>query len=76
LIGSDSANIATEGLSLGLAAGVTFGVSEALQIGGTLRIANWFLPSRHERIAFGEEASLADRVTMINAALVIAYHAR
>ncbi|HEU4578897.1 MAG TPA: hypothetical protein VFS67_11620 [Polyangiaceae bacterium] len=76
LIGSDSANIATEGLSLGLAAGVTFGVSETLQVGGTLRVANWFLPSRHERISFGEEASLADRVTMINAALVVAYHAR
>jgi hypothetical protein len=76
LIGSDSANIATEGLALGLAAGVTFGVSETLQLGGTLRVANWFLPSSHERISFGEEASLADRVTMINAALVVAYHAR
>lgn len=76
LVGSDSANIATEGLSLGLAAGVTFGVSETLQIGGTLRVANWFLPHSHERISFGEEASLADRVTMINAALVVAYHAR
>ena len=76
LIGADSANIATEGLSLGLATGVTFGVSDSLQIGGTLRVANWFLPSSHERISFGEEASLADRVTMINASLVVAYHAR
>ena len=76
LIGTDSANIATEGLSLGWAAGVTFGVSEQLQIGGTLRIASWLLPSTHERISFGEEASLADRVTMINASLVVAYHAR
>jgi hypothetical protein len=76
LIGTDSANIATEGLSLGWAAGITFGVSEQLQIGGTLRIASWLLPSRHERISFGEEASLADRVTMINASLVVAYHAR
>jgi hypothetical protein len=76
LIGADSANIATEGLSLGLAAGLTFGVSEVLQVGGTLRVANWLLPSGHERIAFGEEASLANRVTMINFALVVAYHAR
>ena len=32
--------------------------------------------SGHERISFGEEASLANRVTMINVALVVAYHAR
>jgi hypothetical protein len=76
LIGGDSANIATEGLSLGWAAGMTFGVSDQLQIGGTLRIASWLLPSTHERISFGEEASLADRVTMINVSLVVAYHAR
>ena len=76
LIGADSANIATEGLSLGWGAGVTFGVSDALQVGGTLRIASWLLPSSHERISFGEEASLGDRVTMINASLVVAYHAR
>ena len=76
LIGSDSANIATEGLSLGLATGVTFGVSESLQVGGTLRLANWFLPSEPEVLAFGEEASLADRVTMINFSLTVAYHDR
>jgi hypothetical protein len=76
IIGSDSANIATEGLSLGLATGVTFGVSEALQVGGTLRLANWFLPSEPEVLAFGEEASLANRITMINFALTVAYHAR
>ncbi len=76
IIGSDSANIATEGLSLGLATGVTFGVSEALQVGGTLRLATWFLPSEPEVLAFGEEASLANRVTMINFALTVAYHAR
>jgi len=76
LIGGDSANIATEGLSLGWAAGMTFGVSDQLQVGGTLRIASWLLPATHERISFGEEASLADRVTMINVALVVAYHAR
>jgi hypothetical protein len=76
LIGADSANIATEGLTLGAAAGVTFGVSEVLQVGGTLRVANWVLPAGHERISFGEEASLANRVTMINVSLVVAYHAR
>lgn len=76
LIGADSANIATEGLTLGAAAGVTFGVTDVLQVGGTLRVANWLLPSGHERIAFGEEASLANRVTMINLSLVVAYHAR
>ena len=76
LIGADSANIATEGLSLGWAAGVTFGVNDALQVGGTLRVAGWQFPSSHERISFGEEASLGGRVTMINASLVVAYHAR
>jgi hypothetical protein len=76
IIGANSANIATEGLSLGLAAGATFGVSDQLQVGGTLRFANWFLPSQQEAIAFEEEASLANRVTMINLALTVAYHGR
>jgi hypothetical protein len=76
LIGQDSANIATEGLTLGVGTGVTFGVNDVLQIGGTLRLARWFLPSSHESIAFGEEASLGDRVTMLNLSLVVAYHGR
>jgi hypothetical protein len=74
IIGSDSANIATEGLTLGLGAGATLGVNESLQVGATLRVANWFLPQTRERIAFGEEASLSDRVTMIHFALTVAYH--
>jgi hypothetical protein len=74
LIGGESANIATEGVSVGLATGVTFGVNDALQVGGALRFANWFLPSAHQSISFYEEASLGDRVTMINLALVVAYH--
>lgn len=76
LIGSDSANIATEGLSMGLAAGATFGVSPVLQLGATLRVANWFLPATPEVLAFGDEASLSDRVTMINLAITVAYHGR
>jgi hypothetical protein len=76
IIGSDSANIATEGLTLGLGAGATLGVNETLQLGATLRVANWFLPKARERIAFGEEASLSGRVTMIHFALTVAYHGR
>lgn len=76
IIGANSANIATEGLTLGLAAGATFGVNDQLQIGGTLRVANWFLPAEPESIAFEEEASLSNRVTMINLALTVAYHGR
>lgn len=76
IIGANSANIATEGFSMGLAAGATFGVNDQLQIGGTLRFANWFLPAEQEVIAFEEEASLANRVTMINVALTVAYHGR
>jgi hypothetical protein len=76
IIGSDSANIATEGLTLGIGAGATLGVNETLQLGATLRVANWFLPEARERIAFGEEASLSGRVTMIHFALTAAYHGR
>lgn len=76
LIGADSANIATEGLTLGIGAGATLGVNESLQLGATLRVANWFLPRARERIAFGEEASLSGRVTMIHFALTVAYHGR
>lgn len=76
IIGADSANIATEGLSLGLASGVTFGVNPHLQVGATLRFAQWYLPPQREAIAFGEEASLSNRVTMLNFALTVAYHSR
>jgi hypothetical protein len=75
-IGANSANIATEGLSVGLATGIAFGVTPSLQVGGTLRVAEWFLPSRPEVIAFGEEASLSNRVTMINFSLSVAYRGR
>ena len=71
---SDSANIATEGLSLGLASGITFGVNRHLQVGATFRFANWYLPPNPEVIAFGEVASLSNRVTMLNLALTVAYH--
>ena len=74
IIGANSANIATEGLSLGLASGVTFGVNRHLQVGTTLRFANWYLPPNPEVIAFGESASLSNRVTMLNLALTVAYH--
>lgn len=76
VIGANDANIATEGWTLGLGTGVTVGVNDLLQLGGTLRVANWFLPSTPESIAFGEEASLSDRVTMIHFALTVAYHGR
>jgi hypothetical protein len=76
LVGSDSANIATEGLSLGLGTGVTFGVNPHLQVGATLRFANWYLPPDRQVIAFGEEASLSNRVTMLNLSLTVAYHSR
>lgn len=71
-----TANIATEGLTLGLGAGVTFGVNESLQLGATLRVANWFLPRAREQLPFGEEASLSGRVTMIHFAFTAAYHDR
>jgi hypothetical protein len=74
IIGADSANIATEGLSLGLATGITFGVNRHLQVGATLRFANWYLPPTPEAIAFDERASLSSRVTMLNLALTVAYH--
>jgi hypothetical protein len=74
IIGASSANIATEGLSLGLASGVTFGVNRHLQVGATLRFANWYLPPNPEVIAFGESASLSNRVTMLNFAFTVAYH--
>ena len=76
IIGANSANIATEGLSLGLATGVTFGVNSNLQVGGTLRFANWYLPPHRQSIAFEEEASLSNRVTMINFSFTVAYHGR
>jgi hypothetical protein len=74
IIGAESANIATEGLSLGLASGITFGVNRHLQVGATLRFANWYLPPTPEVIAFDERASLSSRVTMLNLALTVAYH--
>jgi hypothetical protein len=74
IIGASSANIATEGLSMGLANGITFGVNRHLQVGATLRFAIWYLPPTPDVIAFGEVASLSNRVTMLNLALTVAYH--
>jgi hypothetical protein len=76
LISSKGANIATEGLTLGLATGMAFSMSKSLKLGGVLRVANWFLPSEPEQIAFGDRASLAGRMTMINLALSLSYTAR
>jgi hypothetical protein len=73
-IGAAGANIATEGLTLGLATGFTLGITRSLQVGASLRVANWLLPSRAEVIAFGEEASLSNRVTMVGFGLTVAYH--
>lgn len=76
LVSTTGANIATEGLTLGLATGVAFRTSKTLKIGGLLRVANWFLPERPEVIAFLDRASLTGRVTMINLALNLSYSAR
>lgn len=76
LISSKGANIASEGLTLGLATGIAFSMSKSLKLGGVLRVANWFLPSEPEQIAFGDRASLAGRMTMINLALSLSYTAR
>jgi hypothetical protein len=76
LISSKGANIATEGLTLGIATGVAFSMSKAVKLGGVLRVANWFLPSEVDVIAFGDRASLAGRITMINLALSVSYTAR
>jgi hypothetical protein len=76
LISSKGANIATEGLTLGLATGVAFSMSKSLKLGGMLRVANWFLPSEAESIAFGDRASLVGRTTMINFALSVSYTAK
>jgi hypothetical protein len=76
LIASKGANIATEGLSAGLAAGLAFRTSRQLAFGGMLRVTNWFLPEVPEQIAFGDKASLAGRITMINLAISVSYASR
>jgi hypothetical protein len=76
LISSKGANIATEGLTLGLASGIAFSMSKSIKLGGMLRVSNWFLPSEPEVIAFGDRASLAGRITMIQLALSVSYSAR
>jgi hypothetical protein len=76
LISSKGANIATEGLTLGLATGLAFDMSKVIKLGGVLRVANWFLPSEPEQIAFGDRSSLTGRITMINLALTLSYTAR
>src|SRR5690606_12818599 len=76
LVSTTGANIATEGLTLGLATGAAFRTSKTLKIGGLLRVAHSFLPERPEVIPFLDRASLTGRVTMINLALNLSYSAR
>lgn len=74
-VGPSSANLASEGWTLGGATGAAFRITPALSIGGGLRVADWFLPDASRSTPLGDTTSLLGRTTMLSAALTLSYRA-
>jgi hypothetical protein len=73
LLGPRGVTIRTEGGSLGLATGLAYELAPHWSATGTLRYAQWFLPSEPARDSFGDEASLTGPNLVITLAFGIAY---
>jgi hypothetical protein len=73
VVGRNGSNVATEGLSLGIAAGGAWSLNRNLTLGGNLRLANWFLPTEPEHTVLNDVASLSGRVTTVILAVSLGY---
>lgn len=73
LLGPRGVTIRTEGGSLGLATGLAYELGTHWSATGTLRYAQWFLPSEPARSSFGDEASLTGPNLVITLAFGVAY---
>ena len=73
LLGPRGVTIRTEGGSLGFATGLAYELAPHWSAIGTLRYAEWFLPSVPARDSFGDEASLTGANEVLTVAFGIAY---
>jgi hypothetical protein len=73
LLGPRGVTIRTEGGSLGFATGLAYELAPNWSAIGTLRYAEWFLPTEPARDSFGDEASLTGRNLVISLAFGLAY---
>ena len=64
-------NLATEGLTLGGALGLSLAISKHWKVGGYLRAADWFLPEEPKEAPTLDQASLSGDVLMLDFGLSI-----
>jgi hypothetical protein len=75
-VGPRGATILTEGLTLGLGAGLAYAIPQNWRLGGGVRVSNWFLPQTPAKDPLGDLASLTGRITVLDLSLTIAYRTR
>jgi hypothetical protein len=73
LLGTRGVTIASEGASVGLAAGMAYELAEHWSLIGSLRVTQWFLPRTPETDPLGSEASLTGRNTAASLSFGVAY---
>ena len=73
LVGSRSVTIRTEGVTLGVGGGLTYQLYRSWLLGANLRYSMWLLPEEPETDAFGDEASLVGRSSVIMVSGTVGY---
>jgi hypothetical protein len=73
LLGPRGVTLRTEGGALGLATGLAYELGPHWSLTGTLRYAEWFLPTEPASDSFGDEASLTGTNLVISMAFGLAY---
>lgn len=73
LIGPTALSISTEGATAGLGLGGQWVFWEWLLIGTQIRYSNWLLPTERELSPLGDAASLAGRVDVIDAHILLGF---
>jgi hypothetical protein len=76
LVGPRGVTILTEGGTIGLGGGLAWAFAKNWLFGGSLRFANWFLPTRPATDPIGDEASLDGSVLTIDLGINVAYRSR
>jgi hypothetical protein len=73
ILGPRGVTIRSEGLALGLAAGVSESLSDSWTVGAGLRLGIWSLPTAPARDALGDEASLVGPVATVIVGVNVGY---
>ena len=73
MVGPRGETMATEGFAAGVGIGAQWNFMENAVFGSHFHYANWFLPGTRKLTDFGDPASLAGRVDVLDFGLMIAY---